>query len=325
MRKENLSEGVEKVPDRIESFADIDTIKFIGDINSVVVSGVDTSVLAGEMLKNYIEELGLKLPIFINESVELPAWVNSKTLVFINSYSGSDLEAVKSYKTAVGRGCKIVVVSSDGKLKQMSRENNAYFIKLPEEADCRTSFLLSFIAMVNTLRKNDIIREDVDFFKIARVMRKEKFKESAEILAQNLVGRIPIIYTSERFSSVGLFWKRFFNLNSKIMAFSNTIPEACYSDIEGYATSPDNLYVLFLRDKEENKHVNREMDTMKELLKGRKQVSELKISGRDYLTELFSSTYFGLLTSVKLGELIENNVEATSEIDKIKKSLKGIY
>ncbi len=325
MRTESLSDGIDKIPDRIESFADVEGVKFIGDIDNVIVSGVDNSLIAGEMLKNYVDELGLKLPIFLNESVELPAWANSRTLVFIVSYSGSDLEAMKSYKTAVGRGCKILVISSDGKLKQMANENNTDFIKLPENIDSRGAFFLSLIAMINTLRKNNIIREDIDFFRIARVMRKDKFKEHAELLANNLVGKLPIIYTSNRFSSMGMLWKRFFNLNSKIIAFSNTIPEACYSDVEGYTTSPDNIHIIFLRDKEENKHVNREIDSMKSLLKGEKQVSELRISGTDYLTELFSTAYFGLLASVKLGELIENDVESTPNIDAIKKDLKGIY
>ncbi len=325
MKKETLVESANNLPNYIEDVSKNETARVLGEFDRIVISGVDNSVIAGLMLENYLSEIGRRIPIFINESFEIPIWANSKTLMFIVSYSGSDLEAIKCYRASVGRGCKIVVISSDGKLKQMTQENNVSFIKLPENLDSRIGLFLSFISIVQTLRSNDFLKEEIDFMKIARVLRKPSFNDNANLLAQKLISKLPVIYSSKRFSSVGFAWKRFFNVNSKIVSFYNTLPEAAYSDLEGYETSPDNVYTIFLRDNSENKHINKQIDSMKLLLKDKVKVSELKISGDNYLTKLLSTIYFGLLVSIKLGELIENDIESHAKIDKVKKDLKSIY
>ncbi len=325
MKKETVAESLEKFPNDIEDASELGNIKVLGEVDNIVVSGIGASGIAGDLLKSYIEELGLKLPVFVNKEFEIPTWANSKTLMFIISYSGNTLEALKCYKSSIGRGCKTIVISSDGKLKRFSTENNIDFIRVPEEREPRATLPYLFIPMIQVLRFNNIITEQIDFSKIAMILRKPGFKEKAEIFAKKLISRTPILYASERFKPVAMRWKNEFNENAKIPAFYSVFPELCHNEVEAYEEPFEWAYIVIIRDDYENKYVKAQMDAFKKAVKGKVEVTELRLSGEDYLVKVLSAIYLGDLMTVELGELLEKDINDIPLIKQLEDKLKGVY
>ncbi len=322
--KESVAESIEKFPDYVIEASKLNDVKIIGEVNKILVVGMGGSGIAGDLLKSYVNELGLRIPVFTNKDFEIPAFADSKTLVFIVCYSGNTLEALKCYKEAVGRGCKIVAITSGGKLRELCKQNNVEFIKIPENLQPRAALPFLFIPMLNVLRNMHLI-EEVDFSEISSVLRKSFFKEKASETAKRLINKIPIIYSSKRFEGVALRWKQAFNENSKIPAFYNTFPELCHNEIEAYEEKFENAFVIIIRDDYDSKYVKREMDIFRTIVSKKVESTELHLKGTDYLKKVFSAIYLGDIISVELSEFLEKNPDEIKLISELKSKMKGIY
>jgi glucose/mannose-6-phosphate isomerase len=85
---------------------------------SIVVSGMGGSSNAGKILQGLFES-DLKIPFEVFNDYELPAWVNSDTLVVANSYSGNTEETLSAVGAAQQIGCQIIGVTTGGKIGGM--------------------------------------------------------------------------------------------------------------------------------------------------------------------------------------------------------------
>ncbi len=325
MKKLSVVEALEEFPNLVEEASKLGQVKIVGDINKILVCGVGDSGIAGELLRDYTQELGLRIPSFVNKDFEIPPWADSKTLVFIVSYSGNTLETIKNYRQALGKGCKIIVITSGGKLRVMAQENNIDTIKIPDNLESRTALPYLFIPMIEVLRYNNIIREEVDYSRIAMILRKPHFKEKAEYFAKKLIGKTPIIYSSKRFRAVRLRWKLSFNQNTKIPCFVNEFPEVVHNELQGYEEKRDDHYLIIIRDDLDNKYIKRQIDLLRSTLKDKVEITELKLTGQDYLTKLFSTIYLGDLVSVELAEILEKDIESLELERKIREKMKEIH
>lgn len=92
------------------------------EFDNVVVSGMGGSSNAGKIIQSLIEQDNLKLVTVFND-YRLPAWVNDKTLVVLNSYSGNTEETLSAYEVAKLNGCKVIGVTTGGKIAELIKSN----------------------------------------------------------------------------------------------------------------------------------------------------------------------------------------------------------
>ncbi len=85
---------------------------------AVIVSGMGGSSNAGKILQGLYEE-SLKFPFEVYNDYGLPAWVNSETLVIVNSYSGNTEETLSAIDYANSVGAKILGVTTGGRIGEM--------------------------------------------------------------------------------------------------------------------------------------------------------------------------------------------------------------
>ena len=83
--------------------------------DSVLVTGMGGSSNAAKIIEGLIEKES-KIPFSVYNDYGLPGWVNSKTLVIANSYSGNTEETLSGYEKAKKIGAKVMGVSTGGKL-----------------------------------------------------------------------------------------------------------------------------------------------------------------------------------------------------------------
>lgn len=92
------------------------------DFDNVVISGMGGSSNAGKIIQSLIEHDNLK-PVTVFNDYGLPAWVNNKTLVVLNSYSGNTEETLSAYEVAKLNGCKVIGVTTGGKIAELIKNN----------------------------------------------------------------------------------------------------------------------------------------------------------------------------------------------------------
>lgn len=85
---------------------------------AVVVSGMGGSSNAAKIIQGLFEDR-LKIPFIVHNDYGLPAWVNEKTLVIGNSYSGNTEETLSGLEIAQKIGAKIFGIATGGKIADM--------------------------------------------------------------------------------------------------------------------------------------------------------------------------------------------------------------
>ncbi|WKZ25858.1 MAG: SIS domain-containing protein [bacterium] len=116
--------GVEKAlqmfSDQIrETFSQASTLKFvISDFDNIIVSGMGGSSNAGKIVQGLLES-NYEKPFVVYNDYGLPEWVNQKTLVILNSYSGNTEETLSGYQVAKSRGAQIIGISTGGKIGEL--------------------------------------------------------------------------------------------------------------------------------------------------------------------------------------------------------------
>lgn len=69
-------------------------------VSKVVILGMGGSAISGDLVSNLVASEA-KLPILIHRDYNLPAFINTKTLVIASSYSGMTEETLSSFKQAL--------------------------------------------------------------------------------------------------------------------------------------------------------------------------------------------------------------------------------
>ena len=90
------------------------------DFDSVIISGMGGSSNAGKIIESLISE-SFKKPFVVFNDYGLPSWVNSNTLVVLNSYSGNTEETLSAYEAAKTVNAKIIGVTTGGPARNASR------------------------------------------------------------------------------------------------------------------------------------------------------------------------------------------------------------
>lgn len=320
--KSNMRQVILDMPVQInEALACSGTFRVDALVNSIIIAGMGGSAIAGDVLRSYLSDLNVRVKVC--REYKLPKWADETTLVIVSSYSGSTEETLSAYRDAIKRKCHIIGVSTGGKLKDMFTRNNHPFIKIPSGLQPRNAICYSFFAMLRVLENSRIIPVQKEFIDATiEALKKPVLENAAKDLAKNLVGKIPLIYASDRLATVAYRWKCEFNENSKIHAFCNVLPELNHNELVGYTKKLANFHVIFLKDQDDDDLIQKRIQITKSLIKQNNvPVTEIGIAGPNRLTRLFSGIFMGDMTSYYLA--LEYGIDPTPVdiIQKLKKML----
>lgn len=288
-------------------------------INGIVFCGVGGSNLPGELIKSYIN---VPMPVELNRSYKVPAWVDKNTLVFVASYSGNTEEALSCFKSAKSKGAKMVCITSGGKLKEMCETSRTPLILVPAGIQPRMAVGYQTIPLLNVLAASRIIDDQTKELIGTVDTLKKNMKESAQQLAKRVLNKIPVVYTSNKLVSIAKTWKAAFNENAKTQAFFNEFPEMNHNEMIGYTHLRADFYAIFIEDEDDHPRIKKRMTLTKELLNEKKcHVMILKLTGPNLLARIFSSIQFGLYASYYLA--LEYDVDPTPVVmvESLKKNL----
>jgi glucose/mannose-6-phosphate isomerase len=296
------------------------------------------SAIVGDLLKYYLQG-ELDIPFIVNRNYTLPNFVGEKTLVLACSYSGNTEETINSTKMAIEKKATVFGLASGGKLEQLMNDHNLIFIKIPDGYPPRQALGYMFFPLLNLLQhlglarpKNEEINETITVMQAIR-KRSDPTRihdhNLSNLIAQKLYKRIPVIYTAADFLyPVVTRWRNQFNENSKVLAFSNVLPELNHNEIMGWEAPPEvlqNFNILFLRDDAEFSRNQKRLEISKDIFhKNRVPIFEVFAEGKSLLSRIFSLIYIGDWVSYYLALLYKKDPHKIDSIQLLKETLNAI-
>ena len=287
--------------------------------DGIVFCGMGGSALPGEIVKGYIQ---VSIPVDVVRDYKVPNWVSKKTLVFIVSYSGGTEESLSCLKSAKAKGAKIVCIASGGKLREICQNTKTTFIEVPKGLQPRASTGYMTMPILNVLMNSRLITDKTEEMADTVDALKKDIKAGAEGLAQRLVNKVPLIYSSDRMISVARLWKAAVNENSKHPAFFNVFPEMNHNDMMGFRNANGNFYFIFIEDADDHPRIKKRMAITKELLHENEQpVLILKLSGPNLLARMFSAILMGMYVGYYLALEYKVDPSPVDMVEDLKKKL----
>ncbi|MCJ7813538.1 bifunctional phosphoglucose/phosphomannose isomerase, partial [bacterium] len=260
-----------------------------------------------------------------------------QTLVIASSYSGNTEETLNAFEDAQRKECSIICMTSGGRLAEITKQNKFPLLLLPQGYPPRAALGYGLGILFSVFKKLGISqivnRELVDAVSFLERIGNE-WKETANsnnlpyILAREIQGSIPLIYSSVGLEAVALRWKMQFNENSKTHAFYFPIPEMNHNEITAWESLPGTerffsfLTAVLLHISGDHPRINLRMDITKELVtqKGGK-VLEVKAKGTTFLSQLLYLIYFGDWVSFYLAMLYHVDPTVIQNINYLKEWL----
>lgn len=298
-------------------------------ISCVVISGMGGSGISGDIIRDSLSEK-LHIPMLINKSARLPAFVDQNTLLIVVSYSGNTEETLSVFRLGLERKIPMVAITSGGTLEDEARRNEIPVIKVPEGYPPRTALPHLLFSVYITLERAGII----DIFDPTQTIKTIKrlgtllapemgvSRNIAKQCALKLRGLQPHVYIWERYGSVADRWRTQLNENSKIMAISGVYPEMNHNEIVGWQGDvKPKPAALLLRTEDETPSILKRMEFTSHLFKRKGRLIEIYAEGTTPLEKMLSLIFIGDYASVYLAVINETDPTPVEIIETLKKEI----
>ncbi|MBN2168361.1 MAG: bifunctional phosphoglucose/phosphomannose isomerase [Actinobacteria bacterium] len=305
-------------------------------VREIVVLGMGGSGISGDVVSSIAGSEGMAVPVMTVKGYSLPPCVGEDSLVFAVSYSGDTEETVKCYTDACSRGARMVAVTSGGEIARRTEEDNIPCYRVPSGFQPRASLGYLFVPILSTLERMgllDGVVEQVEKLISLLTERAGEYRPEvplddnpAKRLAKELVGFLPVVYSSEGILSVAaLRWKAQVNENAKVPAFHNLFPELNHNETVGWEHLRDvcaKTHVVVLRETEEYPRIEKRIKITLDLIENHVgRITHVWARGGTPMERLFDIIYFGDFASVYLALALGQDPTPVDRISELKQRL----
>lgn len=286
-------------------------------VKNIIVAGMGGSAIPGQILK---DALIMKFPLEISMNYTLPSFADQETLLICVSYSGNTKETLSQFNQGIKKGCKIIAITSGGKLKIKARGLKIPLIEIPTGFLPRESLPFLISALMKILKNLSLTKEFFSF----KVLNKnlEKIEKKAEVFAQKIKKTFPIFCS--QYPSVSSRWENQLAENSKKISESKVLPELAHNEIESWKNLNKNYSLIFLRDEKESKEIKILIEGIKKIVKNKVKILEVYGRGENRLERILYSILFGDFVSYFLAKENKVNPKETRYIKALKKEVEKL-
>lgn len=291
-------------------------------IKNIIINGLGGSAIGGDLIRSYTH-YNSTVPVYINRNYHLPGFAGKDTLSVISSYSGNTEETISAYKESKSKECRIICVSSGGKVEKMALEHKDRFVKIPGGLQPRCALGYSFFVLLTVLSEFPFLSLENGNIKnvIENIKRDSEIyslfdpeKNKALKIAKQLFNKLPVIYSSnDILDVVNLRWRGQISENAKQLAYGNVYPEMNHNELVGWEKNRDilnKIIVVFLKDIDDNERIKMRMEITEEIYKKHaSDVISVSGEGETRLERIFNLIYLGDWVSYHLALL--NKVDPT--------------
>lgn len=297
---------------------------------NIVISGMGGSGLGGRIVAS-LERQILKIPIVVSTEYHLPNFVGPKTLVIVSSYSGNTEETLHSIAEARARNAHIFVTTSGGKLAKIAKDQKlpSYIFEPRHNPSTQPRMGLGYniLTIACLLARCQLIHPISELSQLKQYLKDQSADQSQYVkLAKTLVGKIPVLISSEHLKGPAHAFKNLLNETAKTFASTFDIPELNHHLLEGLMfpkTNPSTLHFVFLSSHNYHPEVQkRYLLTSQVVQKQNISTSILDFSGPNRLFDALSVVQTGAFVSFFLSQENEIDPGPVPWVDYFKDQLK---
>ena len=165
------------------------------------------------------------------------------------------------------------LTSIGGKLLEKAAADGIPYIVIPNTGiQPRLSLGFMFKGLLALMKEDSMLRETST---VAELLRPQELEVQGKELAQQMNGRIPVVYSSQGNEAIAYNWKIKFNETGKIPAFYNVFPELNHNEMTGFDSQEttkelsEKFHFILLADSSDTLRNQRRMEIVKNLYKDR--------------------------------------------------------
>ncbi|MCS7245214.1 MAG: bifunctional phosphoglucose/phosphomannose isomerase [candidate division WOR-3 bacterium] len=323
-----MIEIIRSIPKQLKESFEFPTYKVEGHIKKIGICGMGGSGIVGDIVKGLI---GDKIIIEVVKDYHIPSYLDANSLVFIISYSGNTEETISAFESAFKNGCRIIIITSGGKLKEIAEKYEIPLILIPKGYPPRGAIGYMLGSVLLNLEKNGIVqisrelKESIEFLdKLTKEF--ESHSSIAFEIASKLYLRLPIIYSTKRTYHIAYRWQTQINENAKSFCHINVLPEMNHNEINGIK-NPQSIisrsWLIFIYDESDDERIKRRIEITSEILKDSVMgVSTIKGKGETYLHKMLYLIILGDYVSYFLARMYNEDPYSIPRIEELKTRMK---
>ena len=282
-------------------------------VTSVVFCGMGGSAVAGDVLRQTFRDR-LPVAVDVNRSPTLPEYAGPHTLVIASSYSGETSETLSAVQEAVRRGCRMLAITSGGRLASLCDERGTASARVPSGFQPRAALGHLTFAMLGALEaagllpslEADVAETVSSIAGLASGMGPDvpTAENPAKELASWLGDRVPVIWGAEGIGAVAAMrWKTQCNENGKVPAWHAAMSELDHNEVVGWVQPFGAAHaVIALRSDHEHREHAARFPLSEDIARDAgAAVREVTIRGRGPLATLLSLITIGDFATCYIG------------------------
>lgn len=292
------------------------------EIKTVVVTGMGGSALAALLVKTLLTK-EIAVPFDVIRGYDLPAYVNSNTLVIASSYSGNTEETLSALAQAREKGAQVAILAAGGKLIDIATKDGVAYVDLPTGDQPRMAMIYNLRALFSLLYTFGVTDKKWldELAGLSGWLETESQNwlpsvptenNYAKQLALQVIGKTPVFYGGPSTGSLAYKWKISWNESAKNVAFWNEYPEFNHNEFIGWTSHPIEkpFAVVDIISSFDSARIRQRFELSDRLLSGRRpHALTLELKGESLLAQLLWGTILADYSSVYAAVL--NNVDPT--------------
>ncbi|MBS1713277.1 MAG: bifunctional phosphoglucose/phosphomannose isomerase [Armatimonadetes bacterium] len=314
--------------------ADLSTVQ--GRPGQVLLTGLGGSAAGGDLTRALFETEG-SVPFQVNRDYFLPSWAGPETLVFATSYSGNTEETLSAYADAKAKGCRIVCVTSGGRLAELARLEGRPLIVIPAGQPPRTALGYLFAPVVTSCETLGLLPKQ-DWGSAVALLRRcvtewgvgsPSATNPTKGLAEDLHGKISVIYGLGSWQGlVAGRWKGQICENAKNLTFAHTYPELCHNEVLGWVKADGQGVAawlsIVLEDGTESAKMKKRAEVTARLIGNVAKTVHVRAPGASLMEKMLALTLYGDFVSLYLAALNDVDPENIDSINILKSELANV-
>jgi len=254
----------------------------------------------------------LHVPLWVGHGAEVPAFVDSDTLVLVVSCV-EGVDATTAAHEAVARGARVVAVGSDSGLERLAADAGLPWCPVvPGGPVARAALGAATVPLLVAFSEAGLMPDSAASIAAAASAlgrRRDAFVApggAPEKLARRIGRTIPLVYGADGVAAVAArWWKAQVNLNAKAPAFAASLPELIYDELAGWGQGGDvtrqTMSLVLLRHRGEAPRAGGLFESVRAATdEVMADIFEVEGEGDDDLARFFDLALFGQLVSLHL-------------------------
>lgn len=293
-------------------------------IKNIVIIGMGGSGIGGKLVSLWVQN-EIKVPVQCFNDYTIPSYIDENTLVIASSYSGNTEETLMFTKDAFNKGAQIIGICSGGELETFCKQNKFDCVVVPGGNPPRTALAFSIVQLSNILVQLGFISDSIlSNLKTAKTLiqdKNEQIRQEAMKLAEFVNGTVPVLYATTPYEAVLIRARQQFNENSKLLSWTNVIPEMNHNELVGWGGGDSRFSAVYFDTNDILPRNEKRAEITLEVIASKTKLMVVKAEGNNFVERSIYLIHLVDWASFYLAQIKNVDTFEIKIIDRLKSEL----